>query len=248
MEKHLHDFILQMADNALILGHRISEWCGHGPVLEQDIALTNIALDHVGQARMYYQLAATMEEGVTEDTYAYLRDSRAFKNLLLLEQENKDFGYTIARSFYYDQFHLLLLEQMKQIEHKGLSEIAAQAIKEVKYHLRFSSEWIKRLGDGTEESHQRIQKALNDWYMYTGEMFNPSEADDYMNKTYGLSIESIKESWHSHILEVLNIATLKKPEATYFQEGGKKGVHTEKHGFILTELQFMQRAYPNMTW
>lgn len=237
-----------MADNALIIGHRISEWCGHGPVLEQDIALTNIALDHVGQSRMYYQLAADMEEGATEDTYAYTRDTREFKNLLLLEQENKDFGYTIARSFYYDIFHLLLLEQLMQCEHKGLSEIAAQAIKEVKYHVRFSSDWVKRLGDGTEESHNRIQKGLDSWYMYVGEMFKPSEADQYMKTKYGLDIESLEQKWHRNVERVLGEATLKNPEVKHFQEGGKTGLHTEKHGFILAELQFMQRMYPNMTW
>ncbi len=244
----LHQFILQLADNALVLGHRISEWCGHGPVLEQDIALANIALDHIGQARMYYQLAASFEDGATEDSYPYQRDVRGFRNLLLLEMENKDFGYTLTRSFFYDQFHYLLLEAIIQSDHKALKEIASQAIKEVRYHCRYSSDWMKRLGDGTEESHQRVQKAVDAFYMYTGEFFMPSAADEYMAAEFNINIESIKEKWLENIQAVLQESTLAMPQDTWFQKGGKTGVHTEKLGFLLAELQYIQRAYPNMNW
>ena len=248
MNKDLHNYIIQLGDNSLILGHRISEWCGHGPVLEQDIALTNIALDHVGQARMYYQLAATMEPGKTEDDYAYLRTVTEYKNLLLLEQENKDFGFTIARSFYYDQFHLLLLRTLKSCGNKNLSEIAAQAYKEVSYHCRFSSDWIKRLGDGTEESHRRIQRALDDFFPYTAEFFAPSEADNYMTDKYGVDLSKLSSQWSVIIEDIVREATLTMPTTPYPQLGGKQGRHSEKLGFILTELQYMQRTYPNSTW
>ena len=247
-DQSLHDFILQMADNSLILGHRISEWCGHGPVLEQDIALTNIALDHIGQARMYYQLAATMEEGKTEDDYAYLRKEHEFKNLLLLEHENVDFAYTIARSFFFDYFHFLLLESLSKSSQEALAEIAAQSIKEVSYHVRYSSDWIRRLGDGTEESHQRMQKAIDDLYIFTGEFFILSEADMYMNNTYKLGWDQLQSRWIQKIKSILDEATLRLPHEEWFHKGGKKGIHTEKLGFILAEMQHMQRAYPNMTW
>lgn len=249
MEKMLHKFILQLADNELILGHRISEWCGHGPQLEQDIALANIALDHVGQSRMYYQLAADIEgNGKTEDDYPYKRLETSFYNVKLVEHENIDFAYTIVRSFFYDHFYYLLLEQLKTCTYAPLANIANSAIKEVKYHLRYSSEWVKRLGDGTEESHHRIQKAFNDLYEFTGAMFKPSDADKYMKETYGIDCTSIQEKWLTMINEVMMEATVNLPETSWFQEGGKNGIHTEKLGYILTELQYIQRVYPNMQW
>lgn len=249
MEKKLHDFILQLGDNALVLGHRLSEWCGHGPALEQDIALANIALDHVGQARMYYQLAASIEgNNKTEDSYPFERDIRGFKNVLLLEHENVDFAYTIARSFYYDYFHYLLLQQLCEIAYTPIAEIAAQAIKEVKYHNRYSGDWIRRLGDGTEESHIRIQKAIDDLYVFTGELFIPSEADLFMKENYNVDIVGFLPNWKSYITDVLLESTVKLPENTFAQKGGKTGIHTEKFGYLLAELQYMQRAYPNSTW
>lgn len=248
IDKQALDFIIQLGDNALILGHRLSEWCGHAAAIEQDIALSNIALDHVGHARMYYQLAASHEAGKTEDSYAYLRDARAFKNLLILEHENVDFAYTIARSFFYDQFHYLLLEALIKSDFAPLANIAAQAIKEVQYHCRFSAEWLKRLGDGTELSHQKMQAAIDDIYMYTGEFFIPSEADEFMKTNYGLNVEDLQASWKERIQSIIAEATLKLPEQKVFQKGGKQGLHTEKLGLLLAELQFMQRAYPNMEW
>ncbi len=249
MDALVHKFLLQLADNELILGHRISEWCGHGPQLEQDIALANIALDHVGQSRLYYQLAAEMEgNGKTEDDYPYKRLETAFYNVQLVEYENEDFGYTIVRSFFYDHFYFLLLSQLINSPHIQLSNIAKSAIKEVKYHMRYSSEWLKRLGDGTEESHNRVQKAVNDLYIYSGEMFIPSDADVRMKEEFGIDVEGMKGKWMEMINEVISEATLELPETTWFHKGGKNGVHTEKLGFILTELQYLQRVYPNMEW
>ena len=249
MDKMLHKFILQLADNELILGHRISEWCGHGPALEQDIALSNIALDHVGQARLFYQMAAEIEgNGKTEDDYPYKRLETSFYNIKLVEHENVDFGYTVVRSFFYDHFYFLLLELLMGCSYTPLSNIAKSAIKEVKYHVRYSSEWVKRLGDGTEESHDRIQNAINDLYAFSGEMFKPSDADKYMKETYGIDCKSLKEKWERMIKEILLEATVQLPETTWFHDGGKNGFHTEKMGYILTELQYIQRAYPNMQW
>lgn len=249
MDKNLHKFILQLADNELILGHRISEWCGHGPALEQDIALANIALDHVGQARMYYQLAAEIEgNGKTEDDYPYKRLETQFYNVKLVEHENVDFGYTIVRSFFYDHFYFLLLQQLMECSYVPLANIAKSAIKEVKYHLRYSSEWVKRLGDGTEESHRRIQEAFNDLYAFSGELFKASEADQYMSSNFNVDCSSIQEEWKKRIDEVMSEATVSLPDSNWFHEGGKNGIHTEKLGFILTELQYIQRAYPNMEW
>ncbi len=249
MDKQVHKFILQLADNELILGHRISEWCGHGPALEQDIALTNIALDHVGQARLFYQLAAEMEgNGKTEDDYPYKRLETSFYNVQLVEHENIDFGYTIVRSFFYDHFYYFLLDQLTKSKHTALANIAKSAIKEVKYHLRYSSEWMRRLGDGTEESHRRVQQAVHDLYPYTGEMFLPSTADEHMKEAYGIDCASIKEQWLTAVKEILHEATLELPDGSWFHKGGKEGVHTEKLGYILTELQYIQRAYPNMQW
>jgi ring-1,2-phenylacetyl-CoA epoxidase subunit PaaC len=249
MDELTHKFILQLADNELILGHRISEWCGHGPQLEQDIALANIALDHVGQSRLYYQMAAEMEgNGKTEDDYPYKRLESEFYNVQLVEHENIDFGYTVVRSFFYDQFYFLLLEQLMKSSHIQLMNIAKSAIKEVKYHLRYSGEWMKRLGDGTEESHERIQNAVNDLYPYTGEMFLASEADKHVKETFGVDIEKIQTKWKQSVSDIISEATLTLPDTTWFHKGGKDGVHTEKLGYLLTELQYIQRAYPNMEW
>ena len=239
MNHNLRNFTLQLADNALILGHRISEWCGHGPALEQDIALANIALDHVGQSRMYYQHAAEIEGGKTEDDYAYRRDVLEFKNLLLLEHENVDFGYTIARSFFYDHFHYLLLKELTNVDYEPIAQIAAQAIKEVKYHKRYSSDWMRRLGDGTEESHAKTESAIETLWPYVEELFMADEVEiDFVNH------KDLKENWLSLVTDVLSEATLELPDPIWPQKGGKQGLHTEHLGFILADMQFLQRAYP----
>lgn len=266
-------YTLQLADNALINGHRQSEWCGHGPVLEQDIALANIALDHLGQARSLYQYAAIqcnqlpsdvcsgifsstalqqkIEKGeqLDEDDLAYLRDGWDFRNVLLVEQPNKDWAYTVIRSFFYDTYNFYFFGMLQQSVDETLAAIAEKSLKEVAYHLRWSSEWVIRLGDGTEESHTRIQEALNERWMYTGELFAASEADTAMQQEgIGADLEALKTQWMQRVQAVLQEATLIMPENNWMQKGGKEGVHTEHLGYLLAELQFMQRAYPGMKW
>jgi ring-1,2-phenylacetyl-CoA epoxidase subunit PaaC len=266
-------YTLQLADDALILGHRLSEWCGHGPVLEQDIAISNIALDHLGQARSLYQHAATLfnelpaaeKNGLfsstalqqlvnsgsklDEDDMAYLRDGWDFRNLLLVEQPNKDWAYTVARSFFYDAFSFHAYTALLKSKDETIAAVAEKSLKEVTYHLRWSSEWMIRLGDGTEESHNRIQEAVNDLWMYTGEMFLPSDIEKEMAAaSIGFDVTSIKNSWNNRVNAVLEEATLIRPADAWMQEGGKTGKHSEHLGYVLAELQFMQRAYPNMEW
>ena len=262
MNESLILYTLHLADNSLILGQRNAEWCGHGPVLEQDIAITNISLDLIGQARNFYQYAAQLinnsketespkapsppregfEGEASEDSLAYLRKEREFKNLLLVEQPNGDWGQTILRQFYFSQYQYLLFQQLQNIGDKQIAAIAEKSLKEVTYHLRWSSEWVIRLGDGTEESHDRMVKAIDELWRYTGEMFKPASYET----TVDLSI--IKEEWFNKVKEVFDEATLQVPAKTFMQTGGKEGKHTEHLGFILTELQYMQRTYPGCEW
>jgi len=250
MDNKLIQYILGIADNSLILGQRLGELCGHGPSLETDIALTNISLDLFGQTRSYYQYVAQLQGGVaTEDTVAFLRLEREYKNVLLVEQPNTDFGYVIAKQFLFDVFHLAFLQELQHSKDTQLAAIAVKSIKEVLYHTRFSSDWIKRLGDGTTESHGRIQTAINDLWIYTDELFQPTEADTAM-VTQGIGVDStkLKANYYQLVSAVLAEATLITPVVEYFQKGGKQGIHSEHMGFIVTELQFMQRTYPNMNW
>lgn len=250
MDNNLIQYILGIADNSLILGQRLGELCGHGPSLETDIALTNISLDLLGQTRSYYQYVADMQgEGATEDTIAFLRLEREYKNALLVEQPNTDFGYVIARQFLFDVYHLALLQELQHSKDEMLAAIAVKSIKEVLYHTRFSSDWIKRLGDGTPESHARIQTAINDLWIYTDELFQPTEAETAMlAQGIGVDWSKLKSTYYQQVGAVLAEATLDTPNVVYFQKGGKQGIHSEHMGFILTELQYMQRAYPNMQW
>lgn len=244
------NYILGIADNALILGQRLSELCGHGPSLETDIATTNIALDLLGQTRSYYQYAAElMGSDTSEDTLAFLRKEREYKNVLLVEQPNTDFGYVMARQYLFDVFHLLLLDQLQNSSDEVLAAIAKKSIKEVSYHKRFSGDWIKRLGDGTEESHSRMQEAFDNLWTFTNELFLMT-ADDTEMATFGVGVDvsKLKEAWMQEITALLNEATLNVPDLKYFLKGGKEGIHSEHMGFILTEMQYMQRTFPNMTW
>lgn len=244
------NYILGIADNALILGQRLSELCGHGPSLETDIATTNIALDLLGQTRSYYQYAAELQGGeATEDTLAFLRKEREYKNVLLVEQPNTDFGYVMARQYMFDVFHLLLLEQLQNSNDEVLAAIAKKSIKEVSYHKRFSGDWIKRLGDGTEESHNRMQEAFDNLWTFTNELFLMTADDTAMVEAgVGVDVAALKAAWTQEITALLKEATLTVPDLKYFLKGGKEGIHSEHMGFILTEMQYMQRAYPNMTW
>jgi len=250
MNKNLIQYIYGIADNALILGQRLGELCGHGPSLETDIAMTNISLDLFGQVRSYYQYAAKLQGGdATEDTIAFLRKEREYKNVLLVEQPNTDFAYSITKQFLFDIFHLALLEELQNSKDEMLAAIAKKSIKEVLYHTRFSSDWIKRLGDGTEESHNRIQTAINDLWIFTDELFHQTDADKAMvAEGIGVDTTLLKVNYYKKVNAILEEATLQTPSIEFFQKGGKQGIHSEHMGFILTELQFMQRTYPNMTW
>ena len=243
MSDLLINYTLHLADTTLILSQRNSEWCGHGPILEQDIAITNISLDLLGQSRNFYQYAASLIGGdATEDSLAYLRKEREFKNLLLVEQSNGDWGQTILRQYLYSQFQYLLFEKLQQCNDEQLAAIAAKSIKETTYHVRWSSEWVIRLGDGTEESHNRILKAIDELWRYTGEIFEPAVYETLVD------VSLLKKEWLQKVTTVFAEATLPVPEKVFMQTGGKEGKHTEQLGYILTELQYIQRAYPGATW
>ncbi len=246
----LKDYILQIADNSLILGQRLGELCGHGPSLETDIALTNMSLDLFGQVRSYYQYIAQLSgDDKTEDDIAFLRLERDYKNVLLVEQPNTDFGYVIARQYFFDVYHLFLMQELQHSNDQTLSAIAKKGIKEVSYHKRFSGDWVKRLGDGTEESHNRIQQAVNDLWPFTNELFEMTDADQQAAEPgIGVDVFKLKDKYYAEVTELLKEATLDIPESKYFHKGGKHGVHTEHMGYILADLQYMQRTYPGNKW
>lgn len=266
----LINYTLYLADNSLILAQRNSEWCGHGPVLEQDIAITNISLDLIGQARNFYQYAAQiinetnkfretktpLLEGLgeaSEDSLAYLRTEREFKNLLLVEQPNSDWAQTILRQFFFSQYQYLLFQQLQHSKDEQIAAIAVKSLKEVAYHLRWGSEWVIRLGDGTKESHRRMLKAIDELWMYTGEMFQAASFE-LQAAMEGIAVDSdlLKSKWEEKVKSIFSEATLIPPlggEAVAFmQTGGKEGKHTEHLGYILAELQYMQRTYPGNEW
>lgn len=247
---NLIQYIYGIADNCLILGQRLGELCGHGPSLETDIALTNISLDLLGQTRSYYQYAAKILGGdATEDTIAFLRTEREYRNVLLAEQPNTDFGYTIVRHFYFDIFHHMMLERLQHSKDATLAAIAAKALKEVSYHKRFSSDWILRLGDGTPESHSRVQAAVNNLHIFTEELFYQTEADKAMvAEGIGVDVAQFKSEYREVVASILKEATLTVPDSQYFRKGGKEGIHSEHMGYLLAEMQYMQRTYPKMTW
>ncbi len=249
-EQALLKYILRLGDDALIIGQRLSEWCSNGPVLEQDIALSNMALDHIGRARLLYKYAAELIGGdATEDTLAYKRDAHEFQNFLLLEQPNGHWGDTIAHLFAYDTWNFFLWDKLTHSKDSQLAGIAQKAIKEVAYHAQWSAEWVIRLGDGTEESHAKMQKSLDDVWMWTGELFESDQVEQLMAEAgIGIDPQTLRDEWNSKVNQVLEIATLNRPEDGWMQTGGRKGVHTEHLGFILAEMQFLPRAYPDATW
>jgi len=250
MKEDLYNYILTIADNCLILGQRFGELCGHGPSLETDIAGTNISLDLIGQTRSYYQYASQVDgTGKTEDDIAFLRLEKDYKNVLLVEQPNTHFGFTIARQYLWDVYHYLFLNELLQSKDATLAAIAHKAIKEVSYHKRFSGDWVKRLGDGTEESHQKMQEAITDLWYYTDELFElTGVSSELIEKGIAVDVSKLKEAYYSEVTDLLEEATLEVPERKYFTYGGKKGVHSEHMGYILADLQYMQRTYPNMQW
>lgn len=253
---NLKYYTLYLADSSLIMGHRLSEWTGHGPMLEQDIALSNIALDLIGQARYFYQYAAEIstsnkENGnrITEDDLAFLRDAGEFKNLLITELPNGDWAKTIGKIFFFSTWQYFFYQKLIYAADKQLSAIAEKSLKEVTYHVKWSSEWIIRLGDGTEESKMRMQTAITDLWPYTGEMFVSAGFELDFNDDVGIEINNIKKDWLGEVTTILKEASLDFPEENiWMQSGGKTGIHTEHLGFILAEMQFMQRAYPGLEW
>jgi len=254
----LSSYIIHQADNALILGHRNSEWTGHGPILEQDIALSNIALDLIGQARNFYQLAASrineLDPGeiITEDDLAYLRDGNEFKNFILLEQTNGDWAKTILRQFYFSSFQLLQFRELVKSQNTELAAISEKSVKETRYHVKWSSEWVIRLGDGTSESHSRMVSAQQDLNPYIAEMFTPADFDyEAESSRAGILPDKLKEEWYQRVNRILEIATLpviSEEKKTMQILSGKNGVHSEHLGFLLAEMQFLQRAYPGCQW
>ena len=264
MNTNLFAYSLHLADNALVLAQRNAEWTAHGPVLEQDIAITNISLDLLGQARNFYQYAASLYNNLTneekkavdqyiprlwknygrelqEDDLAFLREEHQFINLLIAELPKGDWAQTVLRQFFFSAFQFYVYEQMQKLNDVQLSAIAEKSIKEVNYHLRWSSEWVIRLGDGTEESNRRINEALKEQWMFTGELF--------VAASYELiNVTSLKDGWLKKIESVFTEAGLEIPKSTWMQAGGKEGKHTEHLGYLLAQMQYLQRTYPNATW
>ena len=249
-ETSIAAFALARADDALILGHRLSEWCGRGPMLEEDMALANIGLDLIGQARSLYQYAAELRaDGSDEDRLAYLRDAPDYRNLLLVELPNGDFARTIGRVFLYSAFVDPFWHRMTGSRDGTLAAIAAKSEKESAYHLRHSAEWVIRLGDGTAESHRRAQDAIDLLWPYTGEMFEADESErEFMEDGSATSPESLRETWANTVSEVLAEATLIQPTTGRMQSGGRTGRHSEHLGHLLAEMQSFQRAYPGASW
>lgn len=251
IQDSLIDYTLLLADNSLIMGHRLSEWTGHGPILEQDIAISNIALDLIGQSRNFYQYAAQIKGGVTEDDLAYLRNESEFKNILLVELPNGDWAKTILKLFFFSTYQYYLYQKLINSSDKQLSAIAEKSLKEVTYHLRWSREWVIRLGDGTEESHNRIQNALEELSGYTSEMFMPSSYEiECAKNNIGVDVGSLKNDWENKVKQVFEEAILPSPkgEGQGVRLSGKQGNHTEHLPAILNDMQYLQRTYPGCEW
>jgi ring-1,2-phenylacetyl-CoA epoxidase subunit PaaC len=249
-EAALFAYTLRLADNALVLGHRLSEWCGHAPVLEEDLALANMGLDLIGQARSLYAYAGEVEgRGRDEDALAYLRDAGAYRNILLVEQPNGDFAATMARQLFYAAFAHRYFEAMTQSSDPTLAAVAAKSAKEMAYHVRHAGEWMIRLGDGTAESQRRAQDAIDELWPYTGEMFEVDDVDRALIAT-GVAVDPshIHPVWQRTVADIVAEATLTLPRTGWMQSGGRSGRHSEHLGHLLAELQFMQRAYPGAVW
>lgn len=250
VEHPLVEYVLRLADDRLVLGHRVSEWCGHGPILEEDIALANIALDLIGQAASLLSLAGTLEgKGRDQDALAYFRDETAFRNALLVEQPNGDFAVTIVRQFLFDAWSVVQLDALSRCGHAEVAAIAAKSLKEDKYHLRHSSEWVLKLGDGTAESHARAQTALDALWRFTGELFDRDAVDDAVT-SHGITLDhaALRSLWQAIVADVITRATLALPTASAFASGGRRGRHTEHLGHLLAEMQIVARSHPGATW
>jgi ring-1,2-phenylacetyl-CoA epoxidase subunit PaaC len=248
--EHTYKFLLRIGDDSLILGQRLAELCGHGPILEEDIALTNISLDLIGQATNIYTYAAQLEgKGRDADALAFLRLEHQYLNAILVEQPNGNFADTLVRQFFFDVYRKLLFEHLLNSADVQLAAIAEKSLKETRYHLKHSSEWVIRLGDGTEQSKERAQFAILDLWRYTDELFYMDETEIELGKAGVIpNLKDLKPFWMEQVLSVLSLATLKLPENQGFFGAGRQGRHSEYMGFILAQLQYMQRVYPNMQW
>lgn len=250
LNQDLIQYVLRQADTPLILAQRLCAWCGHAPELEIDLALSNIGLDLLGQARNFYSYAAELSgENVDEDSLAFGRDDLAFCNLLLAEQPNGGFNDTLVRQFFLDTYHFLLHQGLSQSSDPQLAAIGAKSLKEAEYHLRFSRGWMIRLGDGTELSQKKMQQAINDLWRFTGELFHSDDVERRLAEQ-GIAVnpESLQAPWLQIVQQVLQETTLQLPEEEAYRHGGKQGKHTEHLGFMLAEMQFLQRAYPGCRW
>jgi ring-1,2-phenylacetyl-CoA epoxidase subunit PaaC len=247
----LFEFLLRLGDDRLVLGHRLSEWCGHAPVLEEDIALTNIALDEIGQATALLHLAGEVEaKHRSEDDLAYFREATQFRNVQLVEQPNGDFAFTVARQFFFDTYNYLLLDELQKSMYVHLAGIAAKGFKEAIYHFRHSKEWMLRLGDGTEESHRKAQDAVNNLWRFTGELFMFDEVEQRLAAQGIIPIlENLHHLWNDTVCSVLSSATLAiPPEESHPVSGSRKGKHSEHLGHLLAEMQILARSYPDARW
>ena len=246
----LFNYVVALGDDALTLGHRLSEWCSNGPFLEEDLALTNVALDYIGRARMFYTYAAEVEgRGRTEDDLAYLRDCRDFRNFLITELPRGDFAFTMARQLILDVFNLEFLQALSGSSDANLAGIAAKAVKESRYHLRRSHDWALRLGNGTEESHARMQKAVDELWGYTHELFEMDEQELALAAA-GVAVDRglLRGRWGEAMDAILQEAALARPVEEWSVRGGREGMHTEHLGYLLADLQFLQRSYPGLRW
>lgn len=249
-QEALLKYCLRLGDNALIRSYRLSEWCSNAPILEEDLALTNFALDMIGRAQALLSYAGQTEgKGRTDDDLAYKRGERSFYNVLLTELPNQDFAYTMARELYMSALEYYVYSDLAKCSDATLAAIAAKTLKEVKYHLAHATDWVLRLGDGTEESHERMQKAVDELWPYTSELFETDAADAEMVASVGApDMQQIFNRWQKHVADVLKEATLDMPTSMYTQSGGRNGIHSEYMGHILSEMQFLQHAYPDAKW
>lgn len=244
------DYLVRLGDDRLVLGHRLSEWCGHGPILEEDIALANVALDLVGEATLLLKLAGETEgKGRDQDALAYFRDATDYRNALMVEFPKGDFAFTIVRQFFFSVFSLLQMQKLQQSGNAELAGIAAKAVKEAKYHVRHSAQWVVTLGDGTRESHDRAQAAVDELWRYTGELFlSDAVEQDVASEGLGVDVATLEAPWRAQVDEILSRATLTVPAVGYMQRGGRDGKHTEYLGHMLSEMQIVARSYPGASW
>ncbi|MDQ6716974.1 MAG: phenylacetate-CoA oxygenase subunit PaaC [Gemmatimonadota bacterium] len=250
MSDTLFEYALRLGDDRLILGHRLSEWCAHGPILEEDIALANIALDLLGQATHALEIAAKAEgAGRSADDLAFFREAVQFRNIQLAELPRGDFAFTIARQFFFDAFSVHLMDALQQSSEPLIAELAGKAVKEDRYHVRHSAEWMQKLGDGTDESHSRLQNAVNEMWRYTGEMFI-EDAVDEAAASAGIApaLPSLKPKWDAVVNDVLSRATITRPADEVMMRGGRAGKHTEQLGHLLAEMQIVARSHPGAQW